>query len=229
MESMTTTLQEMWHDERQQIEDSWSYKMDDLRSLQRRCQEVDGLRLAIDETSEKLVRLRGELGEVHSAIQSHQNVIASIPARLDRLYEIHPKLEAQVAALLEKKKILDHQSRVLGRRHAEVEKLQEEVDALEKQAERRSLFIDRTSSRQRVLPRNTKPDFPTPEDFSATAGGEEEDVGQFTRHSFEFETLAPADSESEPSNDDPFLEEVVNAAREAIAMPLIRSQFWLDE
>jgi DNA repair ATPase RecN len=236
MEDVTTTLQSMWRDERQQIEDSWSYKMDDLRSLQVRCKEVEHLQLTIDEFSAKVVRLREELDETHSVLQSQRSLTASIPARLNRLYEIHPKLEAKVAAILAKKKIVDHQARVLEERCLRVDTLQAEVDRLEGEVNQRSGLLEMESvgkqSAAKTVPRTSASlhvQFPTPDDFSGTdVQGEEEEAAEFTQHSPEFETRTPDDSSDHEEDRDDILEQVIREAQDAIAMPLLRSQFWVD-
>jgi chromosome segregation ATPase len=249
MENVTAALQSMWHDERQQIEDSWSYKMEDFQSLQLRCKEVEHLQLEIDELSSKVVRLRVEFDESRRVLRSRRSAIASIPARLDRLYEIHPKLEEKVATLLAEKKMIDHRSQELERRRVTVEKRRAEMTQLENDVNRRSEMIEMLYAKQNAM---EKPldrvtlkgtvrseirhvEFPTPEDFSGTElpeEEEEEEIARFTQRSREFETMTHSSqmstsSDNEERNDEEdLINEVISEAQEAIAMPLFRSQFW---
>jgi chromosome segregation ATPase len=257
MENVTTTLQEMWRDERHQIEDSWSYKMDDLRSLQLRCAEVDDLLFAIDEISTKVVGLKTELGETHRVLQSRRNEVDSIPRRLDRLYAIHPQLQARVNALHEQKRLMIHRAHVIGQRHIAIEKLQAEVSSLEIALKHQMDSIRETSDQQELIRSQTEElesrqarlsarspgspkarvDFPTPENFSGSGPEEEEEEehepAELPRPRVRFEMLKSQEesdrSQDEMSSEDePVPEDVFREAEEAIAMPLVHSQFWVN-
>jgi hypothetical protein len=239
VEDVTTALQEIWQDERQQIEDSWTYKLDDIRSLQLCCKEVDDLQLEIDGASQQIAQLKVESDDAGQTLRSLREAAALIGPRLDRLYEIHPQLEAKVAMLLDRKQEIDAQAVVLQRKRATVRDLRDEIAQLEKEVTVQSERIGTPSGDEEppVLPRPGEPqraapsahgDFPTPEDFSGAISEEEEENPEVIGPSIEFLTLTAVDSASDGSeaeNGDLFIEQVMREAEEAIVMPLVRSQF----
>ena len=131
MERDTIALKESYTEDQQQIEDSWSYKMDDIRTLKQRSDENEDLEIQIDEMKEEIMELTEEYHEIHARLEKRQGQRDAVADRLNSLYEIHPQLESQVGDLTERKRAIGRQAKRLQKRRLEIEQLSTEVDQLD--------------------------------------------------------------------------------------------------
>ena len=131
MERDTIALKESYTEDQQQIEDSWSYKMDDIRTLKQRSDENEDMEIQIDEMKEEIMELTEVYHEVHAQLEKKQGQRDSVADRLNSLYEIHPQLESQVGGLAERKRAIERQAKRLQKRRLEIEQLSAEVDQLD--------------------------------------------------------------------------------------------------
>jgi hypothetical protein len=227
MEQVTNALQEDFLEERQQIEDSWDYKLDDLKAFQQRATEVDSLLLATDELGERVSRLRIVYDNIHHL---HVTKIAeknSISLRLDQLYELHPQLESRIARIREKKLEIASRERNLQQKTNRADRFRIQIDSLENDIRRRNLALENvlndleeTKARAtQMSPQAEAREFPTTEDFS---GSDDERTENREPFSDEQTIVPPFD------DDDDDIAQVIRDAQEAIALPLLRSQFKMD-
>lgn len=130
IERDTIALQASYTEDQKQIEDSWSYKIDDLRTLQQRNDENEDLEIQIDEAKDAIMELTDAYLEIHTRLEKKRGQREVVAKRLNSLCELHPKMESRVVELIDRKRTIEQRERQLSARKSEIDRFSAEVDEL---------------------------------------------------------------------------------------------------
>lgn len=150
----TLMLRQSYAEDQQQIENSWSYKMDDIRALQSQLDESENLMLEIDEMKDKILDLHEEYDDVHSKFVKRSHIREVTVSRLDALAEIHPDLVSRVEKLVERKKELGIRDRAIRTKRRTIEKLKVETEDLQNQLRLREQLVNELERERDSIRRN---------------------------------------------------------------------------
>jgi uncharacterized protein (DUF3084 family) len=216
-ERVTSEIKSSCLEDQRQIEQSWSFKLDALQTLQDRVQTNEDLAFAIDELSEDILMMKSDLEECERMRTYWESEASSVNARLDRLYEIHPDMEMRVSELKERKRIVEEKEVFLAGRRQDLKQFEREVRTLEDEIRKMEIGVGELEGKtlsQRdsaVKIFMSADDVPRPTDMS---GDESEN-----------EVTEVFCMEAEEEEEELDLEEIVRDAKSAIGMGLLKSVF----